>query len=236
MKDNANNRNKDLILYKEIDKKFNSIFNNINQKLPNANLTNDQLMLFILIQRIKSHYKSINILISSGMYLETLFIIRVIIETSIIMNSLIENPIETIKLLNKNTNYYKFKSHKMAMSNDILKGKAESYNFDVYKNDRVTLDKISNLSNSNKDIYKIGYSQISNKIHLNLLSIESFLDVDLNDNFIIKNQIEFNEFSVYYFTFFYCLYLVCLNLNKKYQLENDLELKIIEKKLELLNH
>lgn len=217
--------------YEDIDKQITLLFDVITSKVSKLKLSHHDIVILALTKRITSNYSAIHLLLKSNYSIEALMIIRAVIESIFVFNGLIEKPKETYELLEKLSNYNKSNLHSKALKNMTLKERASLYDFSKLKKSKVSIKQFNELSSKNDDLYDIAYSYISNEVHINLLSIESFL-VKIDDNsYSLKKNFDMKDMEVPYFTFVYCTYLVLEGLNARFALNLDDDISFIYRKL-----
>lgn len=221
--------------YKEIEILISHALDSIMGKIAYNNLDRYDVIIFGLMKRIVSNYNSVKLLFLNNMNLEAMIIIRTIIESVFVLNALIHKPIETFDKLNKLSNSNKKQLHKMALSNEHLKSRAQNYDFEYLESSNVKVKDFVNLSPLNQDLYEIVYRLISNKVHINLLSIESFIVFEDKNKFSVVENFDEQEIKSAYFANDYCLFLTLQELNKKYHIGIDIKISEIERKLDELS-
>jgi len=90
---------------------------------------------------------------------------------------------------------------------------------------------INAVSNS---LYEIAYRMMCNETHVNLQSVDNFIDSDGNVLQGILKKPKTPDFDTTYFTLFYCFLLIYKGLSERYQIALN-EVSEIEKILEKLN-
>ena len=84
-------------------------------------------------------------------------------------------------------------------------------------------------------MYEISYRIVSNSVHIDLFSIENFLEFDSENAFSLKENLGNIEIERAYFMLKYCVYLILSEINKKYNIGFEENIKNIGKLLESLN-
>ncbi|MDM8534018.1 DUF5677 domain-containing protein [Clostridiaceae bacterium HSG29] len=224
-----------LIDYKELDSKVSKLFNLVLGKLPSTSADKIDIIIIGLLKRIVNNYNAVNLLFENGMYLESLMIIRSIIEATFIFNGFMEKPAETYDKLLLLSHNNKKELHKKALRYENMKEKVEKYNFDELEAKYISIKKFSNMSSKNYSLYNIAYKMISDDVHINLFSIEKLIVLRGDNTFDIKENLDEKDIDEAYFTFIYCVYMIGSGLNKNYLMELDDEFKEIEKLLEKIN-
>lgn len=221
--------------YKDVDILIMNTLNLCTSNLPIKSLDKIDIIIFALLKRIVNNYNAAMLLLNNEMNLEFLIIIRTVIESVFVFNGLLEKPDETFDKLLMLSNSNKIKLHKMAKGNEYLKANALKHNFDNLITSEVRIKDFVNLSPINTDLYEIAYRIVSNSVHINLLSIENFLEFNNENSFSLKENLSNLEIERAYFTLKYCIYLILSGLNKKYNMGFDQNIEEIGTLIESLN-
>lgn len=218
----------------ELESKISKVLISISKSIPSKSVNNIDVLIFALHKRVQNNYNAINLLFRNGFFLESLMIIRSIIESTFVFNGFMENPEETYNKLLKLSDANKKVLHKKALNNQYLKSDAEKFNFENLDLKYISIRELSELSKKNFDLYDIAYKLISDDVHINLLSIESFIILE-DEKIWLKDNLDIRDVEDAYFTLSYCMFMIEQGLNDKYKLGMDDEILEMEKFLEEMN-
>lgn len=174
-----------------------------------------------LYQRMINGLDSVEFLVKGDYHLEAMIIMRSMIENTIVINSLLSKPNETMELLDKLTNFNFKKINKVVLKHPDFKDSTQKFDFSKLESELVGVGKISDLSPANKELYEISYKILCNDVHINLKSINDFLISDKENNFEVLNKPKNNNFENAYYTIFYCFSLIYKGFSGKYNIIID---------------
>lgn len=226
------NKNNWLEDYYELENRILITFNSVSKRIPRKSLDNIDIVLNVLIKRISNNYNAIKLLMRNKMHLEALMIIRSVIESTFVFNGLFEKPIDTYDILLKLSHNNIKELQKKALKYDDLKANARKFDFSDLEASYTSIKKISELSLKNKDLYDIPYKMISDVVHINLNSIEKFLELEDDKSCKIKDRLSSSEVEAAYLTLLYCMLMIIEGLNLKYNLKFNKDIACIEKLLD----
>ena len=218
----------------ELESKITKVITAIAKSVPSKQVNNIDVLIFALHKRVHNNYSAINLLFRNGFFLESLMIIRSIIESTFVFNGLIEKPEETYNKLLKISGFNKKVLRDKALNNQYLKSDAAKFNFENLDSKHISIRELSELSTKNYDLYNIAYKLISDDVHINLLSIESLIVLE-DKKIWLKDNLDISDVEEAYFTLSYCMFMIEQGLNNKYNLGMDDEISEIEKLLEEMN-
>lgn len=221
-------------LFKELNDLTISVDNNFREAFKINNFGSEDIVLISLYQRMISGLNAVNHLIGIDFLLESTVIIRSLVENTIVINALFSNPTETVDRLNKHHNNNLESLRTVALKYPELKENAQKYDFSHMESEYISIKKFSDSNPVNKDLYEVAYKMMCDETHVNLQSIDNFIDSDDKVPLGILKKPKVQNFEATYFTLFYCFLLIYKGLCKRYGIALD-EVSQIETILEILN-
>jgi hypothetical protein len=195
---------------------------------------NDRLgiITFALFRRMLSSYNATTLLISKGFNLESIHIMRSMLENFFILNALNEKPNEALDKLEKLTFKDKKDLQKNALLYKVLEESAKEHDFSGFDSARVgiydwveLLKKDDTEDDENLILYKIIYKLMCSDSHINLTTLEKTMDLKNGQVISFKTNYDSDQIETMYDTVMRCTYTHIKQIANQYdiQLSNRLE-------------
>lgn len=220
--------------FAELNSLTRSADKNFRESFRIKNFSNEDIILMSLYQRMISGLDAVNHLIEGEFLFEATVIVRSLIENTMVINSLFSNPSETVDWLNKHHNNSLEALKNVALKYPELRDDALKHDFSNLNSEYISIKKFSGLNPINKNLYEVAYKMMCDATHVNIQSIDSFIDSDYEVILGVLRKPKTPNFEVTYFTLFYCFFLIYNGLSERYQIILN-EVSKIEKILEALN-
>ncbi len=205
---------------------------------------NDRLgiITFALYRRMFSSYNATSLLISKGFNLESIHIMRSMLENTFVLNALKEKPDETLDKLEKLT----FKNikdlQKSSLSNEILKESAKQHDFSNFDSARVGIHdwvelllKDDSEDDVNIFLYKIVYKLMCSDSHINLATLEKTMEVENGRVVSFKRNYDSDQVETMYDTVMRSVHNCIEQVSEIYDIKLDDQIKTLEKLIVEMN-